>query len=213
MNGGQARGLAAEGSDPAEAAASIDYALVLLVGPIILVSLRWRVWLPCLLGALPVLAATLAYHDAAFGSPFSIGYDHQASFEFAQQRSSTFGGSPLTGAWTLWGFGKGAGVLAQAPILIVGLAGLAWKHRRLALACLPWAILLLFHQTPSGGVGQDHRYLIPAIPILGLGLATIWNRVATRNDRKAKIASVALALLTLVSAVLVWANFFAWRGG
>ncbi len=191
-------------------AIATDYALVVAIVPLVLAHTAPRRLVPVALGAVPIVAATLVYHDAAFGSPFSIGYDHHASFEFARDRTSTFSGDPLHGAWTLLGFGDGAGLLAQSPIAVVGLAGLAVVgQRRLLLAVLPWMILLCFHQTPAGGAGEDHRYLVPALGPAAIGLGLLWQRI---GDRRAGAYAIALVVLAAASAVLVWSHFFAWRG-
>lgn len=194
-------------------AASADYALVLVVVPLVVLLVPWRLWKFVVLGVAPVAIATLAYHDAAFGSPWSIGYDHHANFDFARSRTSTFSGNPLHGFWTLFGAG-GSGLLAQSPIMLVGLAGLvaAPAERRRALAFVPWVLLLCFHQTPEGGAGGDHRYLIPALPIMGVGLAEVWRRSVELTSPVRWGAVGGLVVLTAVSIATVWSSFFAWRG-
>ncbi len=187
-------------------AVSADYALVVAVVPLVLLvgpcRGAWRV----ALGALPLALATAAYHDAAFGSPLTIGYDHHATFAFATSRAATFSGNPLHGLWTLWGAGQGAGALVMAPVLLLAVAGLV-RERRLALALLPWVVLLCFHRTPTGGAGEDHRYLVPITAVLGVGLGTLW--MWTGERRMLRIGIVAVAGL---STLLVWTHFFAWRG-
>ena len=191
-------------------ASSVDYLvglLVLGVGLSMVPPKRWLAVAPwVLLGALPILAATFAYHDAAFGSPFSIGYDHHANFEFARERSSTFSGNGLTGAWSLWGLGKGAGVLALAPVMLVGVLGLAvHRERRWLLGALPWVVLLAMHRTPTGGAGEDHRYLVPLMPLLAVGLGLAWQRFVLGSER-ARILAAALVVLALASAWLSWSH-------
>ena len=192
-------------------AVSSDYALVVAVVPLTLVVGPWRQAWKVGLGALPVVLATAAYHDAAFGSPLSIGYDHHATFGFATSRAATFSGDPLSGLWTLWGAGEGAGVLVMAPILLVAAVGMA-REPRVGLSLLPWALLLCFHRTPTGGAGADHRYLVPAVGLLGLGLAAVWREAERWGPGRAKAARVAVVGLAAVSAALVWSHFFAWRG-
>lgn len=192
-------------------AVSADYALVLAVVPLVLVLAPIRELPKIALGAVPVAIATAAYHDAAFGSPLSIGYDHHATFEFATSRAATFSGNPLTGFWSLWGAGQGAGALVMAPILLAAAGGMVLE-RRIAVALLPWAVLLCFHRTPSGGAGVDHRYLVPIVAVLGLGLGGLWRWSASLPDNRTRLLRVSLVVLTAVSAVLVWSHFFAWRG-
>ncbi|MEX1361563.1 MAG: hypothetical protein AB1Z98_00430 [Nannocystaceae bacterium] len=191
-------------------AASADYLVALLVLGVGLASVPPRRWLAVapwvLLGAVPIVAATLAYHHAAFGSAFSLGYDHHASFEFARSRATTFSGNPLVGLWSQWGAGQGAGVLVLAPVMLVGVAGLvAHRERRWLVGALPWIGLLAAHRTPTGGAGEDHRYLVPLMPLLAVGLALAWERWATGSGR-ARVVAVGLVLLATASAVLSWTH-------
>ncbi len=192
-------------------AISTDYALVVAVVPLVLLVGGWRDLHRVVLGAVPLVLATAAYHDAAFGSPLSIGYDHHATFAFATTRAATFSGNPITGLWALWGAGEGAGALAMAPVMLVAALGLG-RERRLALALVPWAVLLCFHRTPTAGAGTDHRYLVPAIGVLGVGLGAAWTWAATRPAPQCRALRAILVLLAAVSATLVWSHFFAWRG-
>ncbi len=192
-----------------------DYLLIVPITVQLALLVPRRGWHHLAVGALPIAALTAAYHQAAFGAWWSIGYDHHASFEFAQSRAETFSGSPIAGLWTLVGLGHHAGMLAQSPIMFVGIAGLiAAKRWREGIALIPWLILLALHRTPEGGATVDHRYLIPAIPIVGLGFAHAWQRwVAASADRvRASVALVCFVLAAL-SGVLAWAHFFAWRDG
>ncbi len=192
-------------------AASTDYLVGLLVLGIALAIVpprRYRSVAPwAVLGALPIVGATLGYHAAAFGSPWSLGYDHHANFEFARERSSTFSGNPLTGLWSQWGLGQGAGLLALAPVMLVGSAGLlVHRERRWLLGALPWILLIAAHRTPTGGAAEDHRYLVPLMPVLGLGLGLAWSRWAEGRSRPARWIAAALVLLALVSAGLCWVH-------
>ena len=207
-------------------AISCDYLLLLAVVPGVALTLPWRRWPWVLLGAAPIVIATLAYHRAAFGGVLAIGYDHQVNFAFARARASTFSGDPLAGLWTLWGAGRKAGLLAQSPISLVGLAALlglvvrrgstsAAASRepkpdslralgRILAASAPGVIALAFHRTPWGGGTGDHRYLIPILPLVGLGLALAWDRIGA-------LARGGLALVALASIVLVWRPFLTWH--
>lgn len=192
---------------------SADYLVALLVlglGLAIVPPRRWLAALPwLLLGATPIVAATLAYHAAAFGSPWSLGYDHHANFAFARERSATFDGDPLHGLWSQWGLGEGAGVLALCPVMLVGFVGLlAHRERRWLLAALPWILVLAAHHTPTGGAAADHRYLVPLMPVLAVGLGLVWDRSASGSGRGRWLAS-GLVALALLSAVLAWRHVLA----
>jgi hypothetical protein len=203
-------------------AISCDYLLVLAIVPAAALAIAPRRYFMVLLGTTPIVLATLAYHHAAFGNVLAVGYDHQRNFGFARARESTFSGNLFSGLWTLWGLGRGAGLLAQAPIALVGLAAAMWgglhraspplPHvarltsalRRALLGFVPWAMVLALHRTPWGGGTQDHRYLIPLLPFAAVGLAHAWAQAGTRGR-------ALLGLLALGSALLVWRHFLAWH--
>lgn len=201
-------------------AIACDYLLLLAIVPVILALVPKRQWAVVGLGAAPIVLATFAYHTAAFGSPLAVGYDHQSNFAFARERGSTFSGNLMAGLWTLWGLGRGAGLLAQAPIVLVGIAallgwGLRARHRnhcggdlarsaRALLCFVPWVLVLALHRTPWGGGTEDHRYLIPILPFAAIGLALAWARAKP-------ILRAAAIVLALVSAVLIWRHFLAWH--
>lgn len=202
-------------------AIACDYLLITLVVPAASMAVHPRRYLQVLLGTLPVVLATFAYHHAAFGSVLSIGYDHQTNFGFARERSSTFSTNPLRGLWILLGAGRGAGLLVQSPLILLGVATLpsfarralgegdelrrAW--RRSMLACLPWLLLLAAHRTPWGGGSNDYRYLIPALPFAAVGLAQLWRSLRQRWAR------ALLVLLASASSFLTWRHFLAGHEG
>jgi hypothetical protein len=192
---------------------SADYLVALLVlglGFAVAPPRRWLALAPwLLLGAAPIVVATLVYHAAAFGSPWSLGYDHHANFAFARERSDTFDGNPVHGLWSQWGLGEGAGVLALCPVMLVGLLGLLAHHeRRWLLGALPWVLVLAAHRTPTGGAAADHRYLVPLMPVLAVGLGLAWTRWASGPGRGRVIAGL-LMLLAVVSAALAWRHVLA----
>ncbi|RMG94922.1 MAG: hypothetical protein D6705_14880 [Deltaproteobacteria bacterium] len=125
--------------------------------------------------AIPVLLAA-AYHTAAFGAPWALGYDF-ARFDFARDRASTFSGDPLHGLSVLFGVGHGAGLAAISPALLAGAIALAALAPRVAVVCAPFALLLCFHKTPEGGAFADHRYLVPLLPAFAAGAGLLLDRI------------------------------------
>lgn len=199
-------------------AIACDYLLILVVVPVALVAISPRRYLAVLLGTAPIVIATLAYHELAFGSPVAIGYDHHSNFEFARTRGATFSGELLDGLWILWGAGRGAGLLVQAPIVLLGVAGAVglatrapseaaakvWPRVLAALAL--WALVLAKHRTPWGGASEDYRYLIPLLPVAGVGLAWVWARSSWP-------IRAATAIVALASLALTWRQFWSWHDG
>jgi hypothetical protein len=198
-------------------AIACDYSLVLAIVPAAALAIAPRRYLAVLLGTAPIVLATLAYHRAAFGGVLAVGYDHQRNFGFARARESTFSGNLFEGLWTLWGLGHGAGLLARAPITLVGLGAAAWggpkrasaspsrrAMSRALLGFVPWVLVLALHRTPWGGGTQDHRYLIPLLPFAAVGLALAWTCVGAR-------VRALLIVMGLSSSLLVWPQFLAWH--
>ena len=78
--------------------------------------------------------------------------------------------------------------------------------------------MLCLHRTPSGGATVDHRYLVPAVPIVGLGLALAWQRwiaephTRTQHPWRARAVLWLSLLVAVASCVLVWSHFVSWRG-
>lgn len=193
-------------------AVASDYAMVVPIALHLAFAVPWRAWAPVAAGALLPALATAAYHDAAFGAWSSIGYDHHATFGFARDRGRTFAGDPFAGAWTLLGAGRGAGVLVRAPLVLLGVVGLVIAKRwREGLAIAAFVALLSLHRTPWGGASEDHRYLVPVVPLVGLGLAAAWQRWARPESSNRRVAVLTMLVLTTCSAVLAWAGFTAAR--
>jgi hypothetical protein len=195
-------------------AVASDYSVALPIALQVMLVVSPRAWPHVAAGAVVPAIATAAYHHAAFGAWHAIGYQHHASFEFARTPASTFSGDPLAGLWTLLGLGRGAGVLARAPLVLLGVVGLVLERRwREGVAIAAWVVLLAFHRTPWGGASEDHRYLVPAVPLLALGFATTWQRWVAHGRGSARVVGVCILVLTMCSAVLAWGGFVATRDG
>ncbi len=157
------------------AAAICEFALAPSVALAAATLLPRRAWPAALAGALVPGMLAGAYHAAAFGSPFALGYDF-ARFDFARERVATFSGNPLRGASVLLGIGHGAGLAALSPVLLAGAVGLVVRAPRIAGPVLLFAALLCFHRTPEGGAFADHRYLVPVLPALAVGTGDLLDR-------------------------------------
>lgn len=190
-----------------------DYTLVLVAVPMIAVFVPPRRWGWVAMGLAVPFALAAAYHDAAFGAWWRIGYDRQSNFAFARERAATFRGDPLKGWWTLWGWGAGAGVAAQAPLMLLGFAGsFVARWRRWALIWVPWLLLLAFHRTPGGGAGEDHRYLLASMPVWAAGVGALWGHRTRFSKTTAICLGMVVCALFLVSGALTWHHFWSWRG-
>lgn len=195
----------------ASVAVSADYATVVLIVGLVVV-LRWGRWRELAwiaVGALPIACSTAGYHWAAFGGPFRIGYDYQTNFEFAQDRSRTFSGNPIAGLWHLLGWGdSGGGLLALCPVWLLGAWGLGRSRRGTALlgVCALYVLMLSTHQTPWGGAGRDHRYLIAVYPLLAVGLIRFLASPLSRPGVVWAATGVAFVL-----SLRAWTHTAGWR--
>jgi hypothetical protein len=201
---GASRGSGALAGVAAGLACACEYTLAAATAGILLLVVPAPRRAAFVVGGVIPLVAVLAYHLAAFGSPFATGYQHHETFAFTHTLRGTFSGNPFAGLWAQWGGGEG-GMLVRAPLGLVGIWGLARVQPRLAWALLPWCLLLACHRTPSGGGTVDHRYVVPALPFLAVGVAYVWDRAGRRGRW-------ALGILAAASAGLVWPAFLAMRG-
>ena len=147
--------------------------------------------------------ATLLFRDARlFGSPFDFGYPTAAG---GVRIENSFDTPIATG---LYGFllSPGKSVFLFAPPLILALAGLRrlWKLERgvAALAILFPLVYLFFYARYAyweGGYCVGPRYLVPAIPMLCLGLGALLASPTTPFRRPAFLVLVLGAAVQCIS--------------
>lgn len=159
-------------------------------------------------GALPGILLLGAYHQAAFGGPFEVGYRYEVLPVFQESMGTGLLGvrlpSPRVTAELL--FGPYRGLFFASPILLLGVVGLTRllhdRERRseAAAAVLVFAYYLFVnagYTTWHGGWAIGPRHLVPAVPFLGLGVAA-----ALRGSRAAP-ALGALSVLFALAATSV----------
>ncbi|HRH94087.1 MAG TPA: hypothetical protein PKV72_06180, partial [Candidatus Peribacteria bacterium] len=197
---GLACGLAVTGEYVAAVAAAGLFVLAVRNNP--------RRAVPLVLGALCPLLLFAKYNWLAFGSPLSIGYQHNG---FAWMQAGVLGLSLTfsTDALQSLLISQTHGLFFWSPFLLLALPGYRrlWSRSRpLFWLCLgvPLATLMLLCTmgSPYGGAAVGPRYLAPAIPFLVLaaaeGLASL-----PRFGRALILVSVALTLMaTLVDPIV-----------
>jgi hypothetical protein len=154
--------------------------------------------------AAPGTAAWLAYNHLRYGSPFVLG-----------MWTPVFNHPLLPGLYGLV-LSPGRGLLIHAPLVLVAAAGArsAWRRAPLlvALAGTLLAARLVFYArwwSWHGGTCWGPRFLVPAMPLLALGLAEVVGRwdVLPASRRALVGLVVALSLATqLVGAVGYYEN-------
>ncbi len=186
-----------------------NYLLALAALAFALYALRkvgWRGLGWFLLGALPPALLLLGYHAACFGSPFATAYAKEtpefrtpgAFLEVLREPRLDVLGALL--------FSPYRGLLVGSPFLLLGLPAL-WRWARgarrpeAALCAAIVATCLLFNMGYigwDGGWGIGPRYLVPAIPFLGLPATSAFARVPRVS---ALLAGLSVASFLLSTAV------------
>ena len=161
--------------------------------------------------ALVAILPLLAYNQAAFGTPFMLGY--QGVVGFGGMNEGLFGLTyPKPEA--LYGivFGLRRGLLWVAPVLVLGVAGLVRMIRTPTTRDMGWlcaaVIVIVLSVNASyaywdGGAAVGPRHSVPAIPFLALGLAPLW---ASLERQRAKIAAAALLGVSMLLNLIVAAT-------
>lgn len=151
------------------------------------------------------LAPLLAYDQACFGSPLSLGYDHQVHFGMMHSMSGIYGGSMPDGLFGLF-FHPRAGLLFWSPVLALALVHaprLMREHRAqaltLALAITPFVLLMSRYYEVGAGASRDARYITPIVPMLAVPLALAWD---DGTERLARLGRAGRLVLFVVLATL-----------
>ncbi len=156
-----------------------------------------------LVGALCPIALCAAYNALAFGSPFSIGYQHN---DYAWMHQGLLGLQLMFNADAAKAllFSQGRGLFFWSPFLLLILPGYVqlWKNARPLFwltGVIPLGTLLLLctMASPYGGAAVGPRYLAPAIPFLVLA-AAYGLPLLPRLGRVLIVISIAMNLLPTV---------------
>jgi hypothetical protein len=178
-----------------------------------------------ILGALPVLA----FNQWAFGSPLEFAYSNAVAVQ-------GFDGHAVLGLNSAGFFGitspkpaaavdllfSSRGLLTITPVIAMAVAGaIAMRrsaHRAEANVILAVAAVYFVYNCgywlPFGGGTPGPRFLIPALPFLGLGLATAWKRWPALTLGLAIPSAVFMILATITLPLIgdngtsLWADRF-----
>ncbi len=119
-------------------------------------------------GAVPGLAAFLAFNQARFGSPLATGYPSAFSEHWVP--------FPM-GLWGMW-MSPGKGLVAYAPLVLLAVPGLPALGRKCPAALVGVAGIVVPLQVGislaydwAGDPGWGPRYAVATLPLLWLGLA------------------------------------------
>jgi uncharacterized repeat protein (TIGR01451 family) len=175
----------------------------------------WRALRAYLLGVIPGAMLLAAYDWAAFGAPWHLSYHYKYGTLSGEQQTGLFGiGWPHLFAivQTLAG---GSGLLVVSPVLLMAALGLVRLGRRYRLeAAVAGCVSMLFllvefgYFDPYGGNSPGPRFLVAALPFLGLGLAPA---LAWRPRITTGLAVVSVIAVTTLD--LIWNLVDLGKGG
>lgn len=178
----------------------------------------WPLLVAATVGALVPVLLLAGYHDHAFGSPWSTGYQHATVDAFAQKHGQGLLGLGLP---TWQGIhthllSVDGGLLWWAPAVVPGMWGLvlatrvqerrfeAWVHLLLVAVFLWINISLSF----EGGWRVGPRYFVIALPSFVIGWAELYGQARTRPVWVAGLFAVATyGVLVNGLAANLWPHF------
>lgn len=160
------------------------------------------------LGALPAAGALLAYHAAAFGSPFAFPYAFvdDPAYRLAGHGAGFFGlGAPRAAVAAKLLGATDVGLFAWSPFLLLGAAGAALALLRgpraeaavvLGVVAALVALVSGMANWRAGWCAGGPRYLTAATPFLAWGVVLGWKTLHDRiAARAALVAGLAAAIV------------------
>jgi hypothetical protein len=184
-----------------------------LAGTAIGIWALWRLRVLPMVERVPMVVALLAggvaaavpligYNLLAFGVLIKFGYSGVVGFDGMQQGFFGLTYPKLPVLYELL-FGLRRGLIWVAPILVVAPLGLAILYRQsvhrpvavMAIAAI--AIVLLVNASYyywDGGFSTGPRHSVPALPLLALGLAPLWQSLEKWRGRAAFVVLLGLSI-------------------
>lgn len=197
---GLVTGLAAGGS------VIVSYLSAPVVALLLLYSLHKRGWSRALgwvvAGGLPAVVFLAAYHAVCFGSPLAVANTFQNEIFLEQGLTLGVFRAPRPDIALALLVGLRRGLFVTSPVLLAAFAGafllLRGRRRRaeivlsLAVFVALWLINASFKEWHAG-FSLGPRYLLPALPLVGLGLPAAFARLP-RITLAGSVLSMALVL-------------------
>jgi hypothetical protein len=157
-------------------------------------------------GLIPV-ALWLAYNNACFGSPFSVGYSHLDSPQFSAVHAKGFLGVAAPSIKALGGTfaGPQRGLLFFSPVCIFGFVGLwsllsAGRARHAVLVGAAAVLYAVFTSSFGYWISGDvvgPRHLTPLVPFLIIPAAVFLDRATRDGDRPGFVLFCAAAAVSV----------------
>jgi len=150
---------------------------------------NWKIYAALFLGfGVPVLLLAL-YNLRVYGSPFTVGYLHEADSTFREAHATSFMGINLPNALVMYymTFHPMLGIFWQSPVLLLGFVGWGFmtshKEARLEMTFSLVSVLLFISVISGyymwwGGVAFTPRHLVPILPLFVIPLAFLPERLS-----------------------------------
>lgn len=174
-------------------------------GPIVLMSIG---------GFLP-LAIMGVYHNAIFGTPFTLAYLHLVNPVWKERFGSGVLSANSFQLEFLWGltFSAYRGLFFTSPVLLAAVLGFGLLARRsdrraewLVSLAIVVSLLFIYSSSPEwfGGYGVASRYLVPMLPFLIWPLAAVFDVIERKRPTVRRGLSGLIFILVLASIFVTW---------
>lgn len=167
--------------------------LALVLGGYMLVVLRdldrlaeWRLYAAGAAGCLVAISPLVYYNVSVYGDPFTTGYQHHATAQFAAAHAQGLSGIGMPDPIVMIAmtFHPLMGVFWQSPFLLLAAPGwmaMRGSEHRAELwfsltAILGYLTLISGYYNWSGGLAYTPRHLIPMLPLVAIPLAFVPGR-------------------------------------
>lgn len=161
-------------------------------------------------GAVPGIAVLAAYDWIAFGAPWHEPLAYSDNEYRAAHHTGVVGIHLPSAHATHIVFGDPLGLFVVSPVLVAAIAGLVllWRAGHalevavVAVVAAAYIVATCGYFDPYGGVSPGPRFVIPALPLLALGLAGAFGRA-----RLPVAVLAALSVITTMTVVVTWSVF------
>jgi hypothetical protein len=162
-------------------------------------------------GCLP-LAIMGLYHNAIFGTPFTVAYLHHVNPDWKAQFGTGLLSANSFQIETLWAltFSAYRGLFFASPVLLAACVGFGLLARQadkraewLVSLAIAVGLLFIYSSTPDwhGGYSAGPRYLVPMLPFLVWPLAAVFAVIERQRPTVQRGLSGLIFILVLASIV------------
>ena len=161
------------------------------------------------------LAIMGVYHNAIFGTPFTVAYLHHVNPVWKAQFGSGVLSANSFQIEVLWGltFSAYRGLFFTSPVLLAAVIGFGVLARQsdkraewLVSLAIVVSLLLIYSSSLdwNGGYSAGARYLVPMLPFLAWPLAAVFDAIERKRPTVRLGMSGLIFILVLASIIVTW---------